>query len=178
MDTTLIAKRYAKALLELEGISLDEILSSLKAISDVISSDVRVQEFLKSPIISNTKKFEAVVLPIKDKLDSRVVNLLSLMAQKGRLSLVPQLVELLQKEIQIRNNVFSGTLESGEEIDSTLISKLEKRLSSYSGAQIKLDVKKTELDGVKVEVSDLGLELSFSKEAVRKALFEHIQKAL
>ena len=175
---SLIAKKYAKALLGLEGISLDEISEQLKAISNVIVSDSNVKEFLNSPLIKSEKKYEAIVAPIKDKLDSKIVALLELMAQKGRLNLLPELNELLSKEIMIKSNKFKGVVESNEELDDTLKEKLEQKLATYSGAEVELETKKSDINGVKVEVSDLGLELNFSKKSVKRALLEHIQKAL
>jgi len=109
----------------------------------------------------------------------KIVNLLKLMAQKGRLALLPQLSNILNKEVRVASNKFTGTVESSEEIDAALIEKLEKKLSDYSKAEIKLESKKSDdIDGIKVEVSDLGLELNFSKASVKKALLEHIAKAL
>jgi len=175
---TLIAKKYAKALLELKDISLEDVQEQINAIAEVINSNSEVKSFLESPLIKSDAKYKAIVEPIKEKLDPKVVALLELMAQKGRLSLIPELSAILSKEIMIRSNKFKGIVESNEDIDDTLKAKLEKKLEAYSGAEIELEFIKDDIDGVKVEVSDLGLELNFSKESVKKALLEHIQKAL
>jgi len=177
MDS-LVAKKYAKALLELDGISLDDILEQLSVLSDVVTSNKSIEEFLNSPLIKSDKKYEALISPLAEKLDKKIIALLKLMAQKGRLNLIPELTKLLFKEIMVKSNKFTGTIESNEKIDKSLIEKLEKRVSKYSNTEIKLNTKKSDLDGIKVEVSDLGLELNFSKESVKNALLEHIQKAL
>ena len=175
---SLIAKKYAKALLELKDIDLNKTLSELSVIAKVITNNKEVETFLNSPLVKSDKKYEALISPIADKLDKKVVNLLELMAQKGRLALIPDLANLLSKEMMLKSNEFTGTVESSDDIDSSLIEKLEKKLAAYSGSTIKLESKKSDLDGIKVEVSDLGLELSFSKQSVKNALLEHIQKAL
>ena len=174
----LIAKKYAQALLEIEGISLEDVAAELTALAELIENNSDVKEFLNSPLVKSEKKYEALVSPIEDKLDSKVINLLKLMSQKGRLAIIPELSEILTKEIKVKNNSFVGIVESGEELDSTLVKKLEKKLSAYSNSEVKLETKKSDLDGIKVEVSDLGLELNFSKQSVKNALIEHIQKAL
>jgi len=89
---SLIAKKYAKALMEL-------------------------------------KKYEALIAPIADKLDKKIVALLELMSQKGRLNLIPELTQLLSKEIMAKENKFTGVVESNEKIDKSLLKKLEKKLS-------------------------------------------------
>jgi len=177
MDT-LIAKKYAKALIGLDGLSLEEAQEQIDAIAKVIDSDSEIKRFLESPLVKSDAKYKAIVEPIKDKLNPKILALLELMAQKGRLSLIPELSAILSKEIMIKSNKFKGILESNEDIDETLKKKLEKKLASYSGAEIELEFIKDDIDGVKVEVSDLGLELNFSKESVKRALLEHIQKAL
>jgi F-type H+-transporting ATPase subunit delta len=176
--SSLIAKKYANALLEIDGLSIEDVKDDLKAIADVINSNADVAEFLNSPLANKDAKFESVVAPLKDKLDQKVINLLSLMSEKGRLSLIPDLVEILDKEIQAKNALYSGYVETSDEIDATLVEKLEKKLSAYSNTNVKLEVKKSDIDGIKVEVSDLGLELNFSKESVKRALIEEIKKAL
>jgi len=176
--SSLVAKKYVKALLELKDISVDEIIDSLSAIAEVINSDKKVMEFLRSPLVKNEEKYKAVIEPISDKLNEKLVALLKLMSQKGRLALIPELVEELKKEIQTKSNNYNGVVISRDEIDEALIEKLEKKLSSYSGANIKLSYQKGDIDGVRAEVADLGLELNFSKERVKEALIEHIQKAL
>ncbi len=174
----LVAKRYAKALMNIEGINLEEVNAQLSAIAAAIESDASVKEFINSPLISSTKKYEAIVAPLKEKLDPKIAALLELMAQKNRLSLIPELKAILDREIMIASNHFVGEVESSDDLDKALIKKLEKKLASYSGKEIELKSKKSDIDGIKVEVSDLGLELNFSKQSVKNALIEHIQKAL
>lgn len=174
----LIAKRYAMALFGIDGISLPDIINQLSAISDVIEEDGDTKEFLNSPLISNATKYEVMVAPIEPKLDTKVVSLLKLMAAKNRLILIPELKKLLAKEVMVESNRFIGTLESSEDIDKALVEKLQKKLEKFSGSEIELQVEKCDIDGIKAEVSDLGLELNFSKESAKNALLEHIQKAL
>jgi len=176
--SSLVAKKYAKALMELDGISLNDVLEQLSTISEVITSDNRVKDFLNSPLVKSDKKYEALIAPLADKLDKKIVALLELMSQKGRLNLIPELTQILSKEIMVKENKFTGVVESNEDIDQSLLEKLEKKLSKYSNAEISLESKKSDLDGIKAEVSDLGLELNFSKASVKSALLEHIQKAL
>ena len=176
--SSLVAKKYANALMEIDGISIESVIEQLSSIAEAIRNNSEVQEFLESPLTSKSTKFEAIVAPLKDKLDDKVFNLLSLMSEKGRLSLIPDLVDILNKELQAKNGVYSGVVETNDEIDSSLVEKLEKKLSKYSNTQVKLDVRKSDIDGIKVEVSDLGLELNFSKQSVKNALLEEIKTAL
>ncbi len=174
----LVVKRYAKALLSIKDISLEELMSELSAISEVIKSDKEIEEFLKAPIVNKETKLEVLLSALEGKVSKPVENLLKVMAQKDRLYLLPELTVELQKEIQALEKRYSGIVESNEEIDKELIKKLEKKLSLYSGAEVTLEFKPSDIDGIRVEVSDLGLELNFSKRRVKEALLENILKAL
>ncbi len=174
----LVVKRYAKALLSIKDISLEELMSELELLSEVISSNKEIQEFLEAPIVKKEEKLEALLSALDGKVNNELLNLLKVMAQKGRLALIPELTLELKKEIQAQQKKYSGVVESNEAIDQALIEKLEKKLSQYSGAEVTLEFKTSDMDGIKVEVSDLGLELNFSKRSVKEALLENIVKAL
>jgi len=176
--SSLIAKKYANALLGIDGLSLDTVLEQLSSIAQTITKDEAVQEFLNSPLANKEAKYKVIVEPLKDSLDEKVVNLLTLMSNKGRLNLIPDLVDILGQEIQAKNGTYTGTVETSDDIDTSLIEKLEKKLSAYSNSNVKLTAQKSDIDGIRAEVRDLGLELNFSKESIKRALLEEIAKAL
>ncbi|HHH20929.1 MAG TPA: hypothetical protein ENK87_03285, partial [Nitratifractor sp.] len=91
----LVAKRYAKALMGVEGMSLEVANDELAAIAETVESSSELQEFINSPLVSSSKKFEAVVEPLKEKINPKLFALLELMSQKGRLALVPELKSIL-----------------------------------------------------------------------------------
>ncbi len=174
----LIVKRYAKALLSIENISLEQLMQELTIVSDVINSNKEIYEFLKAPIVKKEEKLKVLLDALNGKVSETVVNLLKIMAQKDRLALLPQLTIELKKEIQAQEKKYNGIVESNETIENELIAKLEKKLSAYSGADVTLSFIKSDIDGIKVSVDDLGLELNFSKRSVKEALLENILKAL
>jgi len=174
----LIAKKYAKALME----SGDE--KSVAARTDVLRGvaealqDPEVLQAITSPLIDREKKAQWVLDALGKKTDPIVENLIRLMAERGRLDLIPQMVQLIDFERKKASNRFEGIVYTDEELSKKSIAKLEKALESYSGAEIQLELATSEQPGLKVEVEELGIELSFSREKVKRALIEHIQKAL
>ncbi len=174
----LVVKRYAKALLEIKDISLEELINQLGLLSEVIEKNNEIKEFLNSPIVNKNIKLEVLLDAVDGKINNIVINLLKVMAQKDRLALLPNLLVELKKEIQSLEKKYTGVIESNEELDKSLILKLEKKFSNYSGAEVKLNFNKSDIDGIKVEVDDLGLELNFSKRSVKEALLNNILKAL
>ena len=55
---------------------------------------------------------------------------------------------------------------------------LEENLSSKFNAKIKLENVVSEYPGIKIELDDLGVEVSFSIERLKTQMIEHILKAI
>jgi len=174
----LIAKRYAKALMELvPSKELSGLLKSLEVIEKAFSSP-EAAELIASPLVNATRKFELLVAPLDEKVDNRLYRLLVIMSEKGRLDLIPALTEILAYEIKKQSNKFEGTVEADEALPKEELKRLEEVLGTYSGAKIKLKQTSKNGDGLRVSVEDLGLELSFSKTRVKSDLLDFIQRAL
>jgi F-type H+-transporting ATPase subunit delta len=174
----LIAKRYAKALMELvPQKELPALLESLRTIRKAFAAP-EAAELIASPLAGATRKFELLVAPLDEKIDARLYRLLVVMNEKGRLDLVPDLTEILDYEIKKRSNRFEGNVEADAALPKEKIKRLEEVLASYSGAKIKLKQTNKNGDGLRVSVEDLGLEISFSKTRVKSDLLDFIQRAL
>jgi len=174
----LIAKRYAKALMELSSeAELKEQLNALNSLKEVFKES-NSAEIVESPLIAKEEKFKLLVEPLKDKLDNKLYNLLKLMSEKGRLDLVSDLADILSFELQLKENSFEGIVRADNSLDKGDIERLEKILNRYSGANVKLKQGSKVEDGLFVSVEDLGIELSISKAKIKTELLDFIQKAL
>ncbi len=175
--TELIAKRYAKALLDVTDSSkIGDYISILNDISQAITGS-KAKEIIGSPLIKSDDKVSMIIDALDKKADSHILNLIKVMGEKGRLDLIPELVSILKFEQKRASNSFVGKIESNSKLDKTELGKIEEALSKYSGAKIELEQVDSDLNGVKAEVEDLGLELNFSKDKVKSALLDYIQKA-
>ncbi len=82
MSAELIAKKYAKVLIDIENAkSLNEDLKVLKALSDALENR-EVAEVVNSPLRHNSKKFELFIEPLKSKMGKNLYKLLKLMVKK------------------------------------------------------------------------------------------------
>ncbi len=174
----LIAKRYAKALMELvPAKERSALLKSLQSLQEAFSAPEAV-ELITSPLVSNVRKFELLVAPLESKLDPRLFRLLKVMSEKGRLDLVSDLAEILDLEIKKASKRFEGSVEADEDLPNEEIKRLEEVLERFSGAKIKLKQTKKNGDGLRVSVDDLGLEVNYSKSRVKADLLDFIQRVL
>jgi F-type H+-transporting ATPase subunit delta len=173
----LIAKRYVKALLEVIPENQREdysyILNSLSALFD----NRTFKDIIESPIVSSKQKADLLLEPLKSG-NIPLINLIKVLAENGRLSLIPYIAKSLNQEVQKERNEYEGIVSSGDELSLDDIAKLEKSLATYTGSTIKLTQQKSNLDGIKVTVDDLGIEVNFSKERVKEQLIDFITKSL
>jgi F-type H+-transporting ATPase subunit delta len=174
----LIAKKYAKALMESgDDATVSKRLKVLAAIGDALI-DANVKEFITSPLVEKGQKAELLLNALESGEDEVISNLIKLMTEKGRLDLIPDLVAIVTFERKKASNRFEGVVYTDETLSKSSMETLEKSLAQYSGAKIHLDQARSQDGGLKVEVEDLGIELSFSRDKVKHALIDHIQKAL
>ena len=171
----LIAKRYAQALSSVSK-DLSGILEVLNVLSEVISSS-EIKSTLTSPIISSEQKTEMVLSAVSDD-DSILVNLIKVLGENNRLDLIPAITKVLNSDQQRVSNEYEGVLKSASSLDEATLANLEETLKRYTGSTIKLTQEKTDLEGLRVSVDDLGIEVNFSKQRVKEQLIDFIKKSL
>ena len=174
----LIAKRYVKALIEALGDKkIEEAAKSLAAVAQAFS-DAKFAEIIVSPEVKREQREALIVSLLGEKADPKLVNFVKTLGIHNRFGLIPEIAQLLEKELQRRANRYEGVVESDKKIDKKLLADLEKSLSKYVDATVILKPVKTDKEGIKVTIEDLGLEASFSKERVASDMIQHILKAL
>ena len=171
----LIAKRYAKALSSVSK-NISEIVEVLNLLTEVIQSD-DVKSTLTSPLLSDEKKTELVLSAVSDD-DITLVNFIKVLGENKRLDLIPAIAKVLNSDLQKESNKYEGVLRSSNKLGEDELKELEDTLKTYTGSTIKLTQEKTDLDGLRVSVDDLGIEVNFSKQRVKEQLIDFIKKSL
>ncbi|HEY9189959.1 MAG TPA: F0F1 ATP synthase subunit delta [Sulfurovum sp.] len=171
----LIAKRYAQALSSVSK-DLPAVLEVLNVLSEAVSSP-EIQTALRSPIISNEDK-TAMVLSALGNDNATLVNFIKILGENKRLDLIPAVTKVLNRDQQRASNQYEGVLRSASTLDEAALNDLEETLKKYTGSTIKLRQEKSDLEGLRVSVDDLGIEVNFSKQRVKEQLIDFIQKSL
>jgi F-type H+-transporting ATPase subunit delta len=172
----LIARRYAQAL---SAVSKDVTAEAavLNTLSEAIC-DKAVMTALTSPIIAADKKTDMVLKALGENADTSMVNFIKILGENKRLDLIPVVSKVLNKELQKESNQYEGVVKSANLLDDAAIADLEETLQKYTGATVKLAQEKSDLDGLRVTVDDLGIEVNFSKQRVKEQLIDFIKKSL
>jgi len=172
----LIAKRYASALSSVAK-DLPAILDVLNVLTKVTSTS-EVKSALTSPIIASEKKTEMILSTLGDGADGSLVNFIKILGENNRLDLIPAIAKVLNADQQRVANEYEGVLKSASPLDAKALEDLENTLKKYTGSTIKLTQEKTDLEGLRVSVDDLGIEVNFSKQRVKEQLIDFIKKSL
>jgi F-type H+-transporting ATPase subunit delta len=173
----LIAKRYVNALSEVASPEQKaEYSVVLNAVSELLKDDL-VLEKLTSPLISSADKTSFILDGIKGA-DSNLENFIKILGENSRLDLIPTIAKSLNQELQKESNKYEGIVSSSNTLSDGDIEDLQNSLKSYTGSTIKLTQVNSDIEGIKVTVEDLGIEVNFSKQRVKEQLIDFITKSL
>lgn len=172
----LIAKRYAKALSSVSK-NISETAQVLSVVAEAMNMK-EVKPAISSPVFPAKQKTDLIVATLGDKTDNTVLNFIKILGENKRLDLIPDIVKVLNSDIQKESNQYEGVLRSSKTLDDEELKRLEQTLKRYTSSDIKLTQEKTDLDGIRVSVDDLGIEVNFSKQRVKEQLIEFIKKSL
>ena len=170
------AKKYAKVILENDN--KDEVQNvrvSLKALCDLFGEE-KFKDTVLSPLVSREDK---VMLLLGDNNDNTILkNLILLLIEKDRLSLIPYIYDELRLALAREMNRYDGYIYSNEDIDSETLSELTDNISKKFNCEIDFKKVKMQESGFKVEVPDIGIEASFTKDRFKSSLIEHILRGI
>src|SRR5262249_39900748 len=131
-----VAERYARAILELadESGQLSSVYSQVRAAADAYGASPELRAILSNPAVNETSR-DALLKEIGSRLGLSVLalNSMRLMAQKGRLSALPDVANMLGQLADQKAGVLRATVTSArplsEESYQKLAAELEKRTS-------------------------------------------------
>ncbi len=172
-----IAKRYVKALVKsFDSKELENISQDLRQIASAFG--VRKFYDIVNSIDLSVNEKEKFLLSLTKESSPKFQNFLKLLVSHNRVLEIPAISKELQKAIALEKGEFEGEIISNFDIDNKEVKQLEKQISKKLGKKIKLQPKKSDYPGLKIEVDDLGVELGLSTKRVQEQLAEHILKAL
>jgi len=174
----LIANRYVNALVDVtsseERSTFSEVLSTVAGTFE----DNSVAEMLSSPLVSAEQKTSFVLDGLGKGSDAKLQNFIKIIGENGRLDLLPTIAKKLNQAIQKETNKYEGVVTSSNTLSKAELTELQNSLKTYTGSTINLTQEQSDLDGIKVSVNDLGIEVNFSKQRVKEQLIDFITKSL
>ncbi len=174
----LIAKRYIKALKsEFDTQTVQTISSVFDALADSFKDDKFVS-IIENPEVNATAKSEILLEAVKPAKSDKIDNLIKLLVENRRVSIIPAMAKELKKDIAKTTKTYEGVIYSDSDIDAKVIDELGKGLSKKFDSTISFTFVKNDFNGIKVEVEGLGIEINFSKDRIDSQIIDHIIKAI
>lgn len=172
----LVAKKYVKGLIK--DTTVDQLLvlsSNLQSISSAYTNKKFIN-IIESIEVHNDKKKD-LILSFIDDINIKVKNLIELLSINNRLNIIPDISIELQKELSIMTNEFNGVVYSNYSLDKGYINNLEEKLSKRLNiAKLSLINKVCDYDGIKVDIENLGISISFDNDRFKSDMINHILK--
>jgi F-type H+-transporting ATPase subunit delta len=177
MNDKLAAKRYASALIAaVNEKELAKILTLLETVSALFVNK-KFAEIVKSPLVTVAEKVELIGLALSEK-PAKLINLLSLLAEKNRLSALPYISKEANIAAAGKRSAYNGVIDSKKPLAKASVDALAETLTKRLGAKIKLSQSNVTYDGVKIAIEDLGVEVDFSKAQIRSQILGHVLRGL
>lgn len=155
---TKAARRYANALLvtAIEQKILEEIREDMQLIHQTIAGSSELSVFLKSPIIKNDVKKSALGVIFNDKVQQLTANLISILSDKSRESLLYGITEGFMELYNQHHNIVEVDVETAFELNDAQETSLKKELEAMTGKTIKMRIEKNEdlIGGLSVRIED------------------------
>ena len=130
------AARYAKALLDVAIKESDPTRAEqeLAAFVDLVAQHPDLQRALANPVVSAADK-RAVVQQILDRLTptTPVGKLVLLLASRGRLALLPDLLDVYRERLMVHQNVLRAEVTTAVALSPERAAQLQQRLATATG---------------------------------------------
>ena len=143
MSTNAIAKRYAKALVQIgsEAGTVDGFNAELARFSTLLSDSRELTALFGNPAYGVGPKKEILKeLVAKLQVSPTVSNLLMLLLERGRLSALPLISQSYGDFADELSGVIRPTLSSGLPLDAAQIEQIGAALAKSTGKTVKLKV--------------------------------------
>jgi F-type H+-transporting ATPase subunit delta len=136
------ATRYARVLLDVAITESDpvKVERDLSEFLTLLNSNAELKAVLLSPRVPSSARRNLVAsLMAKSGAAPPVAKLLVMLAERGRLELLPDLLEVYRERQLAYNNIVKGSVTSAAPLAPEKLEALERSLSSTTGKQVQLD---------------------------------------
>ncbi|MDD5401624.1 MAG: F0F1 ATP synthase subunit delta [Sulfurimonas sp.] len=174
----LIARRYIKAIKKEFDIDSMKDTALIFSILAEFFNNKKFTQIINNPDVSQNQKSKILLDAVKLTGFKDVENLIKLLAEHNRINIIPAMAEVLRKDVAASTKNYNGIVYSDSDIDAKVIKDLSDGLGKRFDSTISLEFIKSDFNGIKVDVQDLGVEISFSKSRINSQIIEHIVKAI
>lgn len=175
-----LIKKYTTALFNLSLKSNKETLINNQL--DLISNFFQNSDFNQvviSPIVKKDIKLNFLLETIKYKnVEELIIKFIIILSHNNRLNLLPDISKYFNNLLEHNKNMYIGTLSTNIEMKYEDISILENIIKKNTKLNISLSQSISDYVGFNIFIENLGLQIKFSKNKIRKDLVNFITKSV
>src|SRR5262245_39122479 len=138
------AARYARALLDITISESDPVAAEkdLAGFADLVQRNPDLQRTLANPVVSAASK-RAVVQQIleRSRPTAPVGKLLLLLATRGRLELVPDVLDVYRERLMEHRQVIEAEVTTAAPLSPERVAELQQRLATITGRTVTMTTK-------------------------------------
>ena len=173
----MVASRYVSALVDMaeEAKIIDKIEKDLLDLSVMIDASSDFQALIGNPLMKCEQQLDGIMaIAEKAKLQQLTGNFLGVVAQNGRLALLPNIIEGFQEALRKRRGEIEAKVETAYALTPAQTDALQKELTKAMGSNVTLNVSVNEglLGGMVVTVGSRMID-----DSVRNKL-ERLQRTM
>ena len=171
----MVIEKYTKALISsLNKEEQKEIFKALQKLA-ILSKNSKFILILKSPLLSQEEKIN-FIREITNCNNEKFINFVKILDENKRIDFIKDIFKNYNSKLAFLNNTFEGVVEG--KISDDILKALEEKLSSKFNAVIKLNLEKKDINGIKVFVDVLNVEVAINENKIKSDLIADILKAI
>jgi F-type H+-transporting ATPase subunit delta len=135
------ATRYAKALLDVAAAESDpaRIEQDLATLVSTMTSHAELHYAMTSPTVPAPARLGVVrAIAQRSNLAAPLAKLVDLLAERGRLELLPEILEVYRERLLAHQNIVRADVTSAAPLSPQALEQLANRLSGLSGKTVQL----------------------------------------
>jgi F-type H+-transporting ATPase subunit delta len=156
-EPSTIARPYAEAAFKLadEAGALGSWAEMLGALA-LVAADARVRASLADPNLSDAQAAGLLISILSGKLNGDAENFVRVLAENGRLGLLPEIRVQFEARKNEREGVLEAQVDSAFELSEAQVTDLVRRLEKKTGRKVKASVQVDQdlIAGVRITLGD------------------------
>ncbi|MEO1923205.1 MAG: F0F1 ATP synthase subunit delta [Nautiliaceae bacterium] len=171
----MIVEKYTKALLA--ALSEDEVVEVYEAVARLalVAKNPKFILIVKSPLLTLEEKVK-ILQEIGESNNPKFINFIKILLENKRVDLLKEIHQSLYEKVSKLFNTYAGLVEG--KVSEETLKAIEEKLSKEFNATIKLQLKDVDLNGIKVFVDVLNVEVSILEDRIKQDLLTQILKAI
>lgn len=162
----LVAKRWAKALIELaqedEGISKEDILDDLREVAENFEASEELSNVIENPSISVEEKQVVLAKLFQNKLMPIAYNFIEVLNLRKRVNLIAAIADEFQKQLEELNNVMRVNIVSAINLDDERKNDIKNKITEKlkKDVQVSWDVDSNIIAGLVFNINETIIDNS------------------